>query len=418
VTAQETDSAVAEQPVPAKVDPETLVLRGSPRRVVRFKRGLLIGIAAVGSASLIGVTWVALKPAGLSLVGNSEELYSTDRKAPPEGIEALPGTYGQMGEGVPKLGPPLPGDLGRPILESQREMATEGTAPSGPSEAQQVALAAAEAERQRRLAEARQAREAPVLVQTSGGSSPNLISAGLDIAPVTGPDADATAGVPVAADRDPNGQQRKLDFVRANDNGGTANPHRLQPPHSPWQLSAGSVIAASLITGLNSDLPGLVVAQVTENAYDSATGRTLLIPQGSRLIGSYDSLVAFGQRRALVVWQRIVLPDGSSIQIDNLPATDAAGYAGLRDRVNFHTWRLLKGVGIATLLGVGTELSLGRSESDLVRAIRESTQQNAGQAGQQITAKNLEVQPTITVRPGSPLRVIVHKDLILRPWRG
>ncbi|WP_287309291.1 TrbI/VirB10 family protein [Mesorhizobium sp.] len=179
---------------------------------------------------------------------------------------------------------------------------------------------------------------------------------------------------------------------------------------------AGSVIAASLITGINSDLPGLVVAQVTENVHDTVTGNILLIPQGSRLIGVYDSVVAFGQKRALLVWQRILLPDGSSVEIDNLPASDTAGYAGLEDKVDFHTWQLIKGVALATLLGVGTEFSLGENESDLVKAIRESAQQNASRAGQRITEKNLNIQPTIIVRPGWPLRVIVHKDIVLRPY--
>ena len=113
------------------------------------------------------------------------------------------------------------------------------------------------------------------------------------------------------------------------------------------------------------------------------TGRGLLIPQGSRLIGSYDSVVAFGQSRALVVWQRIILPDGSSIRIDNVPATDTQGYAGLSDRIDRHTWQLLKGVALSTLLGVGTELSFGSTESDLVRAIRESAQQSGARAGDQ-----------------------------------
>ena len=115
----------------------------------------------------------------------------------------------------------------------------------------------------------------------------------------------------------------------------------MQDPVSPYQLMAGTVIPASLITGLNSDLPGQVIAQVTENVYDTATGRFLLVPQGARVIGTYDSQVDFGQERALVVWQRIIVPDGSSIVIDNLPATDTAGYAGLADQVDFHTWRLL-----------------------------------------------------------------------------
>jgi type IV secretion system protein VirB10 len=142
-----------------------------------------------------------------------------------------------------------------------------------------------------------------------------------------------------------------------------------------------------------------------------------LDPQGSRLIGTYDSVVAFGQSRALVVWQRIIMPDGSSIQIDNLPATDTNGYAGLKDQVDYHTWALLKGVGLSTLLGVGSELTL-TGRSDLVSAIRLSTEDSLNQVGQQLTQKNLNLQPTIKVRPGWPLRVIVHKDLVLRPYRG
>src|SRR5690606_14493087 len=183
-------------------------------------------------------------------------------------------------------------------------------------------------------------------------------------------------------------------------------------------LHAVSVIAASLITGLNSDLPGFVTAQTTENVYDSATGRAVLIPQGSRLIGIYDSVVAFGQSRALVVWQRIILPDGSSIRIDNVPATDTQGHAGLSDRVDRHTWQLLKGVMLSTLLGVGSELSFGGTESDLVAAVRESTQRSAGSAGDQLVRHNLDLQPTLKVRPGWPLRVILHRDLVLPgPWK-
>ena len=218
-------------------------------------------------------------------------------------------------------------------------------------------------------------------------------------------------------ERDPNGQQRRADFLAGKDERGDINPHALVPPISPYTVMAGSIISAGLITGLNSDLPGLVTAQVTENVQDSVTGRIVLIPQGSRLIGSYDSVVAFGQKRALVVWQRIILPDGSSIRIDNVPATDTAGDAGLSDKVAVHTWELLKGVALSTLLGVGTELSFGSSESDLVRAIRESAQQSGSRAGDQLVTRNLNIQPTIRVRPGWPLRVVVHKDIILRPWQ-
>jgi type IV secretion system protein VirB10 len=159
-----------------------------------------------------------------------------------------------------------------------------------------------------------------------------------------------------------------------------------------------------------------VTAQVTGRVYDSPTGQILLIPQGARLIGSYDSVVAFGQRRALIVWQRIVLPNGSSLWIENVPGTDASGYSGLEDKVDFHTWTLLKGVGLSTLLGVGSEMAF-TGDGDLVQALRRSTQDNVSRAGDQITQRNLNIQPTITIRPGAIVRLVVNKDLILAPWR-
>jgi type IV secretion system protein VirB10 len=398
---------------PPKADPETLVLRARPGRVVRFRRGAIIAIAALGSTAIVGTAWFALKPATFRFVAESEDRIEAGARPPADALASAPTSYGN----VPQLGAPLPGDLGRPILEHQREI---GAAPvDTATEAAQRAAQEADAERQRIVAERRAARESGVMAQVAGKSPPT----GGALAP-----ASETAGLPANEEAsarlalgpgsDPNGQQRKLDFLRSRDPTGDTNPHALAPVPSPYTLSAGSVIAASLITGLNSDLPGLVTAQVTENAYDSATGRMLLIPQGSRLIGSYDSVVAFGQSRALVVWQRIILPDGSSIRIDNVPAADTAGYAGLSDRIDRHSWQLLKGVALSTLLGVGTEVSFGSSESDLVRAVRESAQQSGARAGDQLVTRSLDIQPTIRVRPGWPLRVVVHKDIMLRPWAG
>jgi type IV secretion system protein VirB10 len=183
-------------------------------------------------------------------------------------------------------------------------------------------------------------------------------------------------------------------------------------------LSAGTVIPASLITGLNSDLPGIVIAQVTEHVRDSATGATILVPQGSRLIGSYASDLAFGQSRALLVWKRIVFPDASSIQLDDVPGTDRSGRSGVRDRVDVHGLRLLKGIALSTLLGVGTELQFGDEKGGLVEAVRRSAQQDSARAGEQLTSRNLDIPPTIEVRPGWPVTAILHKDLVLRPWKG
>ena len=390
---------------PPKEDPETLVLRGRPRRVVRFRRGLIIGITALVAGALVTVTWFALEPPSFRLAAEEDGVGEPLRKAAPDALANAPASYGD----VPRLGPPLPGDLGRPILEHQRSLA-EPVPPAGAPPAEpDPARTAAEAERQRLVAAREAARASGVIVQLQSGGQPPAPARAEQDAPAGTP-APASPSADAAA-----GQPRRSDLAQSG--AGDTNPHPLRPAPSPWTLSAGTIIPASLITGLNSDLPGTVFAQVTENVRDSATGRVVLIPQGARLIGSYDSVVAFGQRRAMLVWQRIVLPDGSSVRLDNMPATDSAGFAGVEDQVDFHTWRMLKGIALSTLMGVGTELGLGSGESDLVRAIRESTQQNAARAGDQITSRNLDVQPTITVRPGWPVRAVVNRDLVLRPWR-
>lgn len=389
-----------------KVDPESLVLRGSPARATRFRRGAIVAIAGVGATIIAGAAWLALKPVSIGRVGFEDDRGPVAAKAPSDTFAGAPASYGD----VPPLGPKLPGDLGRPILEKQREMGM--AMPDDPqSEAAARAAQDAETERQRVAAEERAARQSGVMLQTARAAS--AAQEPVEAKVVSTVARDESAGV-----ADIGGQQRKNGLVGRASEGEDVNPHRLTAPVSPWTLHAGSIIAASLITGLNSDLPGIVTAQVTQNAYDSVTGRTLLIPQGSRLIGSYDSVVAFGQSRALVVWQRIILPDGASIRIDNAPASDTQGYAGLSDHIDRHTWQLLKGVALSTLLGVGTELGWGSGESDLVRAVRESAQQNGARAGDQLVARSLDIQPTLKVRPGWPLRIVVHQDLVLKPWRS
>ncbi|OYW82206.1 MAG: conjugal transfer protein TrbI, partial [Hyphomonas sp. 32-62-5] len=194
----------------------------------------------------------------------------------------------------------------------------------------------------------------------------------------------------------------------------TYNPDRVQDPLSPYQLMAGSLIPASLITGINSDLPGTVIAQVTQNVYDTVRGQHLLIPQGSRLIGRYQSEISFGQDRALIVWDRILMPDGSSITISE-PASDASGYAGLKDRTDHHWDRVFVAAGLATLLGIGAELGPGE-DGDIERAIRRGAGDTINEGGQRAVDRSLGVQPSITIRPGWPVRVLVTKDLVLRPY--
>jgi type IV secretion system protein VirB10 len=401
---------------------EDLHLRARPAPVTRINLRVLIGGAAVLLLLISLLVLAALRPLSLRLTG-SQELYNVDHKPITEALSKLPATY----DGVR---PDRPAAVAKPdpvvpLLKTASETADP-------------AAEAARAEQARLARLAGQARESPLFFRLQLKAvprdtpkaeargevpiAPPLVKpADGDLATITALRAAERARALGAGDLDLPGsdggdQLRKLSFVKAGRERDIYNPHALQTPASPYQLMAGTVIAASLVTGLKSDLPGFVIAQVTENVFDTASGRFLLIPQGSRLIGKYDNVVAFGQERALVVWQRIIRPDGSSIVIDNLPATDTGGYAGLADQVDLHTWKLLKGVALATVLGVGSELAFGSSDNDLIRALQLSTQSTTNRAGQRLVERNLNVQPTITVRPGWPLRLIVHKDLVLRPY--
>lgn len=192
---------------------------------------------------------------------------------------------------------------------------------------------------------------------------------------------------------------------------------RLADPSSPYVVQAGSVIPAALLTGIRSDLPGQITAQITQNIYDSPTGRILLIPQGARLLGEYDSDIAAGQSRVQLAWDRLILPGGRSIALDRLPGADAAGMAGLADRTDYHWGHMLKAALISTLLGVGAEL--GASDEDrLIQAARGGAQDSINETGRQVVERQLKVPPTITIRPGFTLRVVVTRDLILEPVDG
>lgn len=415
----------------AKVDPETLELRARPRPVARINRRVLVLVSGAGVLLLSMAAMFALDPPRLLERSDTpQELYGARNVPRPEGLEVLPRTYADMPHPQVELGPPLPGDIGGAVVGKERELGLEAAPNHAFRPSPEEDAARAERIRQARLAQ--QGRESTVFFQLasrSGGALPSTRPETSSLAAPGAPRYEASpfdvlrasrsaSGLDLEIENDQNLQRRKIDFFKQGADADIYNPHALQDPASPYQVMAGTIISASLITGINSDLPGSVIAQVTENVYDTVTGRYLLIPQGSRVIGTYDSIIAFGQDRALIVWRRIIMPDGASIVIDNLPATDATGFAGLADKVDFHTWRLLKGIALSTLLGVSTELTLGDEESDLVRAIRESTQQNAGRAGQRITERNLDIQPTITIRPGWPLRIVVHSDLVLRPYRG
>ncbi|MGH6706736.1 MAG: TrbI/VirB10 family protein [Sphingomicrobium sp.] len=371
---------------PAKTNPESLVLRARPRPIVRFRRGLIVGISGAATALLLTLTWLALDPPDFQVASTGIERPDLRGEAPRDALANAPSGYGE----IPRLGPPLPGDLGRAILEHQRSLGGDAgaTGPARPSEAEHARIA----EGQRRAAALQAARSSTILVALAR----------------TGNISGTTASGEVEAVR------AKASALDRSD----SNPHVLTAAMSPWTLSAGTIIPAGLLTGLNSDLPGIVIAQVTQNVRDSATGKAVLIPQGARLIGSYDSETAYGQRRALLVWKRIVFPDASSIRLEDVPASDRAGASGVADRVDFHGKRLVEGIALSTLLSVGAELGVGGEDDSLFGAVRRSAQRSSARAGEQLTERNLDVRPTITVRPGWPVNAILHQDLVLKPWEG
>ena len=345
-----------------------------------------------------------------------------------DGLAALPKSYGEIAPEDDVLGPPLPGDLGTPILKAQREGRMglpEQDAPApDPMREQLTALEAELRAREAALSDAARGSGVFFQVGASAGSKTIGVSGAAAAAPssLRFPDLSAFAPSDGSAfgsslSEDPNRQVRKLDFLGTETDPSIYNPHRLESPVSPYQLMAGTIIPATLLTGVNSDLPGQVIAQVTSPVYDTVTGETVLVPQGAKLIGRYDSVIAFGQSRALLVWSRIIMPDGTSIRIDNLAGVDARGYAGLEDKVDYHSWKLLQGVALSTLLGVGSELA-SDDEGDIARALRRSAQTGANEAGQEIVRRNLDVQPSITIRPGWRLGVLVNKDIVLKPYEG
>ncbi|WP_119390706.1 TrbI/VirB10 family protein [Taklimakanibacter lacteus] len=380
-----------------------LRLRPEPPRVTRLSRKVLIGLGGVSAVAILGALVWALD-SNRRAKQPTTELYNTENRTAADGLAGLPKDY----SGVPQLGPALPGDLGRPILRAQEQ--------GRPVIAPDVRTPRADPEEQRRLAEIESARVAKVFTDSRGAQAP-------DTRPAT-PDAtriDPT-GLTLQTETPPldpgarqNMQDRKLAFVNAAADRRTVSPDRVQEKASPHVVQAGTIIPAALITGINSDLPGQITAQVTEHVYDSPSGKHLLIPQGARLIGQYDSQVAFGQSRVLLVWNRVVMPNGTSIVLERLQGADAGGYSGLEDEVDYHWGQLFRAAALSTLLGVGTQLSID-NESEIARAIRESAQDSASDVGQQIVRRQLNVQPTLTVRPGFPVRIIVNRDLVMQPY--
>jgi type IV secretion system protein TrbI len=417
-----------------KVDPATLALRAPPRPVTRLNRRTLTLVVGVLAAAVLGATLWSLQTGRRGQRELPTELHNVERVTRAEGLDQLPQDYSKVPRPAlavptpspPVLGPPLPGDLGGPILRAERQASGDANALGTPTALRADPYEdAARVERLNRLRENEEAAKAGLFFRGSSRreTAATASSPTSTLPQLTTTESSTTASVATGSTNSPtaqNTQEHKETFINRSTNTATQSTHVLQLPASPYQLMAGTIIPAALVTGINSDLPGQVIATVTEQVFDTATGRHLLIPQGARLFGQYDSQVAFGQRRVLLVWTRLVLPDTSSIALDRLPGVDSAGYTGLEDDVDWHWQQLLAGAALSTLIGVGAELAApdrSNGQSQVVIATRQSVQDSVNQVGQELTRRSLNVQPTLTIRPGFPVRVIVNRDLVLRPYQ-
>lgn len=218
--------------------------------------------------------------------------------------------------------------------------------------------------------------------------------------------------------KEQNGQADKKAFLNSQSNTKFYNSYMEMEAIAPYEVKAGSIIPGIIYTGINSELPGNIIGLVRENVYDTVTGSTLLIPQGTKIMGKYDSSVTFGQERVLIVWDRLIFPNGKSIGLDNMPGVDLSGYAGMKDKVNNHYFKLLQAVVLSSFLGAG-EAIITRDEYG-----KDDWRYEAGKGGGEVIIdfgnkmadKILNQQPTLEIRPAQKFNIMVVSDLILSPY--
>ena len=254
----------------------------------------------------------------------------------------------------------------------------------------------------------------------------NAAAACLLLAPIGAAEAagEAISEQPVVTEQpapyvrhDQNGQDDKIGFVNQKVNDQMYSSYMLVKQVTPYEVKSGTVIPCVLITGMNSDLPGTVIGQVSENVYDSTEGKYLLIPQGTRVIGKYDSKTTFAQERGLVVWQRLIFPNGKSLILENLQGADQAGYSGFKDIVRSHYGRVLWSALLGGLITGGVAVAADVDDNSSLRGEAGSqAASNISSATNSIVNKNLNIQPTIIIEPGYQYNIIVNRDLILEPY--
>jgi type IV secretion system protein TrbI len=404
---------------PASQTPEPNVTqlhsRVRPRPVVRLNRkaiGALIGC-------ILALVALSLKWRATTSDAKTRTEHEHSRNgymAHPPGLHELPGDYDQLPKPNTVIAPELPGPAPEPPPPPPR-VESHAYHQTRVSEAQREAEAARtsglffqSSPRPQRRQQLQMASHETSGVPPARGLLPDRL------------DMLKTLAHKPQHDQDQNRQVDKEAFLRQ---AGQAHvpiylDDRVHDPASPNLVQAGTIIPTVLISGINADLPGMITAQVREPVYDTISGEILLIPQGTRALGQYDSKVVYGQRRVLVAWHRLIMPNGTSISLGGMPGIDLAGYAGVKDKVNHHWGRVFGSVILSSVLSVGARVSAGTISSDQGISPGEQFALEAGgnfnQVGQDLVRKNLNMQPTLEIRPGFAMNILVHKDMVMRPY--
>lgn len=412
---------------------QPLSMRARPAPVTRLNRKV---VGALGVVVIAGIAWAistGLKPPAPP--APRVESTQTVRPQPPEQLNNLPQGYGDIIRPAPPA--PVVPLTPTPLMTTPPAAPSPSAQPVPPVSQGPTPEQVAAAERRRKAQEEaekarQQAAEERAKARMSGlfFASTQTVDAHQ---PPLGSQLVAGAATPQGGPYPPGqrllerefaGQAEKRQFLeRAGQQDKDVVPHLVQAPVSPYEVKAGTVIPAVLLTGIHSDLPGQLIAQVREPVYDTATGTYLLIPQGTRILGTYDSAVVHGQNRVLAVWTRLIFPDGTSLRLAGMPGVDLAGYAGFKDRVNNHFGALLGSVVLSSILGIGARLPFGSVEENrffpsLGQEFAEQAASNINRAGQSIVQRQLQQQPTIEIRPGFAINVFVNADLVLQPAPG
>lgn len=447
------DKALLGDDNPDGLDPNNAVngglnLRTKPTGIRRInKKGLIAGGVLLGGAAIIAATTFnqagsgatdaaknaiahqgAAKPTELKrdalwYYNKPDAVAAAAPASAPEATPAAPGARGMSGV------PNLTGQAVNPLAAATAaRTAVPDLASAGPGGAVATTQQQAAQQAQQKEQELQAAMKAGLTAQGFGktAQSARVSPASLSTAPVGLATAAYRPPAPGGQERDDQNQQGQKDkFLEkaASQVNSDYSDSMKTAPRSPYELKAGSVIPAVMIGGINSDLPGQVIAQVRENVYDTKTGRHLLIPQGARLVGLYDAHVAYGQQRVLLAWNRILYPDGSSFDLKGMPGADGGGYAGFYDQIDNHYLKVFGSAVMLSLISAGVQLSQPNSGSSsnpyatpsVSQTVGAALGQQIGQTGMTITQKNINIQPTLTVRPGYLFNVMVTADMILPP---